>query len=402
LNTLVIVALVYIGLIFGRPPWIQLDRTGIALLGAIALFGFQKISLPEAIQSIDFPTILLLFSMMVISAQLRLGGFYSAVVQKVTDLSFSPGQLLGITILVAGLLSAVLTNDVVCFAIAPVLLAGTVNRGLNPIPFLLGLACAANVGSAATILGNPQNILIGQSLKLSFSKFLWQCGVPALVGLVVTWGVIWFVYRRSMTGSFKIARVYYPPFNPWQSAKGLIVITVAVLAFFYSEIPREIIAISAAGLLLMSRRLHSREVLELVDWHLLILFLSLFVVHRALEDTAAVPMLVEAARQNGVHLSDPATLFVLSPVLSNLVSNVPAVMLLLPFARIHESAPAALALSSTLAGNLLLIGSIANLIVLDQAKRMGVSISWKEHAKVGVPVTVFSLALAAMWLWVVF
>jgi Na+/H+ antiporter NhaD/arsenite permease-like protein len=401
MDILIIFGLTYAGLIFGRLPWIQLDRTGIALVGAIAMLVFRGISLQEAVRAVDFPTVLLLFAMMVISAQLRLAGFYSAVTRKVVALRMSPGRLLGVTIFVSGFLSAALTNDVVCLAIAPILLVGTAQRGWNPVPFLLGLACASNIGSAATIIGNPQNILIGQALDLSFSRFLLECGIPSLAGLGVAWALLYAHYRRSFSGSVTVPRAYEPAFSAWQSTKGLGIATVAVIAFFFSELPREIIALTAAGVLLMSRRLRSRDVMELVDWHLLVLFVSLFIINRTVQDTSLIPRVMEALTRRGVDPASPGPLFVISPLLSNLVSNVPAVMFLLPFAQGHKLSPAALALSSTLAGNLLIIGSIANIIVVEQSKRLGVPIGWKEHARVGLPVTVFTLLLAAAWLWAI-
>lgn len=176
-----------------------------------------------------------------------------------------------------------------------------------------------------------------------------------------------------------------------------LLLAALVLAFLFAPWPREVLALGAAGLLLASRRMASREILGLVDWHLLVLFAGLFVVNGALEASGAPASALAALRGAGIALEEPAWLFGASALLSNLVSNVPAVMLLLPAAT-HPLAGATLALSSTLAGNLLLVGSIANLIVAEQAGRLGVAIDWRTHARVGVPVTLATLALAAAWL----
>ncbi len=159
--------------------------------------------------------------------------------------------------------------------------------------------------------------------------------------------------------------------------------------------PREVLALTAAGVLLTSRRFASRDILGLVDWQLLVLFFGLFVVNHALAASGMLTQAIQAADAVGIPLMHPAWLFALTAVLSNVVSNVPAVMLLLPMS-VH---PLAGALASTLAGNLLLVGSIANIIVVDQAARFGVHISWREHAGVGTPVTLLTLALATLWLW---
>jgi Na+/H+ antiporter NhaD/arsenite permease-like protein len=171
-------------------------------------------------------------------------------------------------------------------------------------------------------------------------------------------------------------------------------------AFLFTDWPRELVALAAAALLLASRRTASRQLLDLVDWQLLLLFMGLFVVHQALAASDLPARSLNTLAAYGIDITRPAWLFGLAAVLSNLVSNVPAVMLLLPAAK-HPVAGALLALASTLAGNLLVIGSIANIIVVDQAARLGVPLGWREHARIGVPVTLLSLAITAGWLWLV-
>jgi Na+/H+ antiporter NhaD/arsenite permease-like protein len=383
-------------MILGRLPRLQLDRTGIALLGTLVLLAVGAVSLDSAKAAIDTATLALLFAFMVLSAQLRLGGFYTRVVRGVTARDLAPEGLLAAILLTTGLLSAVFTNDVVCLAVAPLVIEACALRGLAPVPFLLGVACAANVGSAATLIGNPQNILIGERLGLSFSTYLIDAGLPALLGIAAIWLVIVRLYR----GKFVAATVGRPienenatPWNAWQSTKGLLVTGALLAAFLFTDWPRALVALAGAGTLLCSRKMHSRQMLGLVDWQLLVLFAGLFVVNHALEGTGAMGDTIATLRTNGIDARDPRWLFALIVVLSNLVSNVPAVMLLLPLAE-HPAAGSVLALASTLAGNLLIVGSIANIIVVDAAGRHGVAIGWREHARVGVPVTIATLAIA--------
>jgi Na+/H+ antiporter NhaD/arsenite permease-like protein len=389
---------VYAGMILGGLPRLALDRTGVALLGAIVLVAGGDLSLEEAAGAVDAPTLALLFGLMIVSAQFRLGGFYTHVTRRLAAHRASPEALLAALVATAGVLSALLANDIVCLAMAPILVEVCSRRRLDPVPFLLALACASNVGSAATLIGNPQNMLIGETLRLSFAGYLADALVPSVLGLAATWAILARQWRGRFERETPLPEVHAPAFDRWQSTKGILVLSGVVIAFLVTEIPRDHVALAAAGVLLLSRRMASSRVLGLVDWELLVLFFGLFVVNRAFEETGLLARALESLAASGLDLSRPDLLFTTTVVLSNLVSNVPAVMLLLPVARPPEGG-AILALASTLAGNLLLVGSIANLIVVDQARRLGVGIGWATHARAGVPVTLATLAIAAGWLW---
>lgn len=401
-----IFATVYLGMFLGGLPRLKLDRSGVALLGAIAVMALTGLPLQDAAQAVDLPTIVLLFAFMVVSAQMRLGGFYTEVTRRVGGLALSRRGLLAALIAVAGGLSAVFSNDIICLAMTPVVARLCLQRGLNPVPFLIGLACAANIGSAATLIGNPQNMLIGSVLQLPFGGYVRQALGPVVLGLGFLW--LWLAYGPgSRTGASELARPVAvpvpledaPAFDRWQTAKGLSVAGVLLLVFLFTDWPRDVAALVGAGVLLLSRRLHSSQVMGFVDWQLLLLFMGLFVVNHAFEQTGLATEAVAWLAAQGVHLSDPGALLVLGAALSNLVSNVPAVMLLLPHLGANASeAGVMLALVSTFAGNLLLVGSIANLIVVDLAAKQGIAMDWKQHALTGIPVTLGSLAVVWGWM----
>ena len=400
LAVVAIFGVVYLGMLLGGLPRLRLDRTGVALLGAIAIVAVGELSLEQAAAGVHLPTILLLFSFMVISAQMRLGGFYAALTRRIVALPLAPPMLLGVVIVAAGALSAVFSNDIVCLAMAPVLVHACLGRRLDPVPFLLALACASNIGSAATLIGNPQNMLIGEVLALDFTAFLRDTAWPVAASL----GLLWVMLHRSARPVPRSLPApgddEAPPFDRWQTAKGLIVVAALVLVFLATDWPRDVAALVGAGVLLLSQRFHSSQVMGLIDWELLVLFIGLFVVNHALAHTGVTAQTVAWLQAQGVHLGEPGPLFGVTLLLSNLVSNVPAVMLLLPVVEGQppHAAGLTLALVSTLAGNLLIVGSIANIIVVDAARRQGVHIDWWRHARTGVPVTLATLAIAAVWL----
>ncbi|MEW6165922.1 MAG: anion transporter [Pseudomonadota bacterium] len=397
-----IFAVVYVGMFLGGLPRLRLDRAGVALLGAIGVIGIGAVDTEEAARSVDLPTILLLFAFMVVSAQMRLGGFYTAVTRRVAALPHSPAGLLGALLAVAAALAAVFSNDIVCLAMTPVVARICLQRRLPPLPFLVGLACAANIGSAATLIGNPQNMLIGSVLRLDFAAYAARALPPVLLSLGVLWAFLAWRLRHAPAAATPAALPPddAPAFDRWQTVKGLTVATALLLVFLCTDWPREVAALVGAGVLLLSRRFHSSHVLGFVDWELLVLFIGLFVVNHAFETTGLAAQAVGWLAAQGVHLAEPGPLFVAALGLSNLVSNVPAVMLLMP----HLSDPGGpesatlLALVSTFAGNLLLVGSIANLIVVDLAKKSGIGIDWRDHARIGVPATLATLAIVWLWL----
>jgi Na+/H+ antiporter NhaD/arsenite permease-like protein len=398
---LILFVLTYLGLALGRIPPLRLDRTGFAILGAVAFLATGAISVEEAKAAVDAPTLAVLFGMMLLSAQYRLSGLYTVIGERLSRVE-SPRRLLLGTILVTAALSAVLTNDVVCFALTPLLLGSLLAAGRPPLPYLLAIACASNIGSALTPIGNPQNILIAQSLGLPFLPFVLACAVPVVLSLAV----LYLLAARTLAvpSSLPAAPVEIGsaavPLDRWQATKAVL-LTAAVIALFLSPVPAPLTALGLVGIVLTSRRMHTRDVLSLVDWHLLALFIGLFIVVRGFEISGWTEAARDALAAAGADLSEPEVLVPGVALLGNLVGNVPAVMLMLPFVGREPVTGFALALASTFAGNAVLVGSIANLIVAEQAERLGVRITFRDHLRLGLPVTLISLALAvaAMALW---
>ncbi|MFV3074267.1 SLC13 family permease [Niveispirillum fermenti] len=397
---LAIFVLVYLGMAIGRFPGLQIDRTGIALLGAVILALAGAMPADALGAAVDYPTLFILLGLMILSAQFELAGFYGWCAIRLAQTAHGPVALLALVVAVGGGLSAVLANDVVVFAMTPLLCAGLAARGLDARPYLIALAGAANAGSAATIIGNPQNILIGQLGRLDFWPFLAACGVPALLGMVCVFATVAWVWR----GRLELLRTAPLPLAPpdldlWHLKKALLA-TVALLVFFATPLPQEEGVLAVAAAMLVSRRFASRRMLGLVDWHLLVLFAALFVVTAALARTGLPGDLVQRLADGGWPLDRLSVLAPLSLVASNSIGNVPAVLLLMQvWPSPPEGALYALAVLSTLSGNLLLLGSLANLIVVERAAASGVRLGFADHARCGIPMTLASLVLAIGWLW---
>jgi Na+/H+ antiporter NhaD/arsenite permease-like protein len=393
-----IFALTYVGMALGRFPGLRLDRAGIGLLAAIAVCASGLVPSARILPAIDFPTLLILFVLMLVSGKLGVSGFYDLCAYRIGRAALSPTALLALVVGVTGGLSALLTNDVVVFALTPLLVHGIRQRGLDPRPYLIAMAGASNAGSAATVIGNPQNVLIAQVGKLSFLPFLAACGVPALLGLGSVFAVVWLVWRKRLVAGDELTPVPAPAVDRrhmlkgWAAVVGIIVVLIAPVHHLAG-------VTGIAGLLLLSRRIETRRMLGLVDWPLLVLFTCLFIVTDALASTG---LPARAVADLGAHGLLPDRLAVLAPVTlvgSNTIGNVPLVTLLLAsWPGIPASALYALAALSTLAGNLLILGSIANIIVVERAQGVGVRLGFRDHAACGVPMTLVSLALAAAWL----
>jgi Na+/H+ antiporter NhaD/arsenite permease-like protein len=393
---------VYIGMILGTLPGLKVNRAAIALLGAIALLATGRIDQPEAVASINFGTIGLLFGLMIVAANFDLSGLYTLLSERLTLLAMGPRAFLALVVALCGFTAAVLTNDVIAVALAPVLLNLCIARKLNPIPYLLALACSVNAGAIATIIGSPQNMLIGQHFGLSFTGFMLYTAVPALVSLTIVWAVIALQYQ----GAWQLAadvHAKHPkerPFDRWEAIKGVLVVAVLVAVFVLTDWPRSQVALAAGGIVLANAHFKSRRMLHRVDWELLMLFIGLFIVNGALHGTGLPQTWIDDLRADGFALEHPGVLYLVTAVLSDVVSNVPCVMLLLPFASEPFAGPV-MAVASGLSSNLVIIGSLASIIVVDAAAKGGLHISFWDFARTGIPITLTSMLIAAGWLWLV-
>jgi Na+/H+ antiporter NhaD/arsenite permease-like protein len=404
--TVLIFLLVYIALGFGHLPGFRVDRTGAAIVGAMAMMSAGRIGPQAAWDAIDYRTVGLLFGLMVVSAAFVVSGFYAWTATRVAMLNVRPPLLLAILVSVAGLLSSVLTNDVVVVAMTPLLVDITLSRRLNPAPFLLAFCFAANTGSAGTIIGSPQNMIAAQGLGLSFTGFIRVAALPALASLPIVWAVVALVYRNrwhaaGSSTSGETGRLEPVAVDHWETAKAGLVTVAVILAFVFSNWPRELIALSAAGLLLINRKLASSDMLKHIDGDLLLLLMGLFVVNAALATTHLPQQLLTDLRGAGLDLNQPLWLFLVVSALSNLVGNNPAVMLLVPYldaGASRDALGAALALGTGFSSNLIVFGSLAGIIVVEEAAKRGVKISFGEFARAGVPVAIACMAVAAVWI----
>ncbi|MBI5121050.1 MAG: anion transporter [Rhodospirillales bacterium] len=398
---LLVFLVTYLGMALGRAPGLKIDRTGIALMAAVVLLAVGAVPVDSLGLRIDLSTLLLLFGLMIISAQFQGAGFYRYAAARITAAQGHPALLLALTVAVAGGLSALLANDIVVFAMAPILAVGTRERGLDPRPFLIALAGAANAGSAITVIGNPQNILIGQMGGLDFWRFMAVCAAPGLLALICVFAVTWVGWRGSLAHQTREALPPPEPALRWSTIKGLLSVLLLIAAFA-TPFPRELAALAIAAHLLASRKMSSRDMIGAVDWHLLLLIACLFVVTSAFAELDIAASGVALLKDQGWRLESLSVMTPLLLALSNSIGNVPAVILLLSLFGLPEAGTLhGMALISTLSGNLLLTGSLANIIVAERAQSVGVRLGFLDHAKSGIPMTLLSLALAIGWLWVI-
>jgi Na+/H+ antiporter NhaD/arsenite permease-like protein len=338
--------------------------------------------------------------MMVINVHLRLAGFFRFVNSRTLRLARSPRTLLALVIFSSGILSAIFLNDPICLMVTPLVVDITRRLERDPVPYLIGLGTAANVGSVATITGNPQNLIIGQASGIPYLTFAAYLTPIALIGLVICWGVIVLLYPAEFRGA--LPHIELPPPRPYTPLlRRILLITLALMIAFVVGVPVVTAACVAAGLLLISR-LRPEKLLAL-DWDLLAFFAGLFVVTGAIEVTGLSDLLFEAVAPI---LQSSITAFTLvTAALSNIVSNVPAVLLLrteIPDFPNPEQAWLTLAMASTLAGNLTLLGSAATLIVAEVARQHGARLDFMPFLRAGIPITILTLIVGVLWLEFVF
>ncbi|MGF1991144.1 MAG: anion transporter [Nostoc sp. ZfuVER08] len=386
-----VLGLTYLGLALGYIPGLRMNRATIALVGSAFLIALGVLNLQQAWQAIDANTIVFLLSMMVVNANLSYAGFFRRSLSVILNVTRSPLGLLIALTFGSGILSAFFLNDTLALIFTPLTLSLTQTLGLNPIPYLLAIAGATNIGSVATLSGNPQNILIGSFSGIPYLDFLRVLAPVALLGLVVQLGLLWLLYPdvRSIKACQVLPttnqRIFKPLFNK------TLVITAGLLIAFTIGLPLAESALVAASLLLITRRVKPQRILQKVDWNLLVMFSGLFILTRVTQKLNLLQPFTHAVNSAGSFLG-------VTVVLSNLISNVPAVLLLHPLIPQGDTKYwLLLAAGSTLAGNLTLFGSVANLIVVEAAADLGYKLTFWEHLRFGVPVTLSTLLLTYLW-----
>ena len=392
----VIFAASYLALAIGKIPGLSIDRAGVALVGAGLMVASGALSLEDAYKAIDLDTITLLLGMMIVVASLRLSGFFALATIWVMDHARRPIVLLCAITATSGIFSAFLVNDAICLVLAPLVLEFSTRMGRKPVPYLLAVAMASNVGSTATITGNPQNIMIGSFSQIPYATFALALSPVALIGLVITVGLVALFHREEFAGGARVTAVR-PNIhvNRVLVARALLATAAMVALFFAGQAPAKA-AIIIGGLLLLTRRVKSERVYAEIDWSLLLMFAGLFIIVAGAQRALLTPDMVASVGR--MHLDQVPILSAVTAVLSNLVSNVPAVLMMKPFVK-SDTAWLTVAMASTLAGNFTILGSIANLIVVQKAAARGVVISFWDYFRVGAPLTVITLVIGTFWLW---
>lgn len=396
---ILIVGFTYIGIAIGRIPKFRTNRTTISLMGVGLLVLVNQVSIDDFVSFIDMDTIILLFAMMIINANLRLAGFFQFAAGQIIKFARSPKILLILVIFLSATLSAIFLNDTICLMMTPFIIDITQSLKRNPIPYLIGLTTAANIGSTATLTGNPQNMIIGIASGISYFDFLIALAPIAILGSLSVFLILVLLYRKEFgDGTFEIqdekrVRIYKPLFT-----KSLMIILGLLFAFLLG-VPVSTAAFIAAAILLLTRRLSPNKVFAEFNWGLLVFFSSLFILTGVLNRTGFIQSLF-----SNLSLADrmnPTNLTISSAILSNLVSNVPAVLLMKQIiTQLPNQIPSWLTLASaaTLAGNLTLLGSVANLIVAEIARNRNVNLSFWEYTRSGFFITVSTLVIH--WVWV--
>jgi Na+/H+ antiporter NhaD/arsenite permease-like protein len=392
----------YLVFALGKFPWMRIDRPGAAIVGAVLMVAFGIVGAREALASVDFATVVLLFAMMLIVGSLRLAGFFRWITDWIIA-RLHPQHLLPTVIFTSGLLSAFLVNDIVCLVMTPFVLHVARVLRRPPVPYVIAVATASNIGSTATITGNPQNMLIGSLSGIPYATFLFRLAPVAIIGLFINWALIHWIYLRGAIDRVAVAPALatselgqHEPIR-----KKPVVVLAVVLVGFLAGVPPAMMAAVGAALLLITRTVDPRRLYDEVDWGLLVFFVGLFIIVGGADRAGLTAQLLHPIQTWNLHR---IPIFVGSTaVLSNIVSNVPAVMLLrtiVPGFPDPQLGWVVLAMASTLAGNLTITGSVANIIVVERAAAENVHVGFREYFRVGAPLTVGTLIVGSLWLWV--
>ncbi|HEX2934704.1 MAG TPA: anion transporter [Bacteroidales bacterium] len=406
LTALIIFVITYIGIIFTRFPKINIDRPSAAFFGAVAMIVFGVMSFEDAVKAVDYNTIALLLGMMIIISTLQLDGFFSLIAEKTLSWSRTPFRLLVFITFVTGIASAFLVNDAVVLLFTPVIIAICRTSGLNPIPYLMAEILSSNIGSAMTITGNPQNMLIGINSGIDYATFFGKLLPISILGMVVIVFVVRWLYRSQFDRNAVIPAATHEFEYKFNSMKFSVPIFIGVIVMFFLgkllNLSIPVIALVGASLVLIFGRVRPSEVIKNVDWVLLLFFASLFIVVEGAVKAGLMSSFIQSHGLTG-NLGGIAKMHGLSLFMSQIVSNVPYTVMMLPVLKSANSEILwlSLASASTLAGNATIIGAMANLIVIESAEKHGIKIKFFEFFKVGIVVTVLSFVISMVVLWMI-
>jgi Na+/H+ antiporter NhaD/arsenite permease-like protein len=364
------------------------------LLGAVLMVALGVMTPEQACRAVDYDTLVLLLGMMLISAHLYLAGFFEWAADKILAFAKTPQQLLLYLIVASGILSASLVNDTVCLVLTPLVVAVIVRGKLPLLPHLLALATGANIGSVTTLVGNPQNMIIGHLSQIPFLRFSASLLPAAATGLAIDYAILSISFRKVLGAA--IIHRDEAPLHSLDRKLAAITGAVLTLVFLGFMLGSNLAWTALAGgtLLMMLVRRDTRETLKLVDWHLLVFFAALFVVVEGLNSTGLPDQIYR--RLQGVFDAGSTTqawnLTWFSAVGSNVFSNVPFVLVagkwIANFVQ-PELMWKVLALATTFAGNLTILGSVANIIVVESARKH-IEIGFWDYAKYGIPITILT------------
>ena len=400
-TAVIIFIITFLGIIYTRLPKVNIDRPSAAFFGAVAMILFGVLTFEEAVLAIDFNTIALLLGMMIIIVVLELDGFFTFIAEKTISLSKSRNQLLIIIVFVTGIASAFLVNDAVVLLFTPVIIQICRSAKLNPIPYLIAEILSSNVGSAMTITGNPQNILIGMQSGISYSKFLLHLLPVSFLGMILIIPLTKIFFRKEFkNGSQLVFEGNEFNYN-FQSMKFSVPIFLGIIILFFFhhtlDLSIPLIALAGASLILILGKIKPSKVIKEVDWVLLLFFAGLFIVVQGIEKVGILDQFIDNTPISN-NLEGIVSLHALSLVLSQIVSNVPYTILMLPILKSASSDLLWLSLASaaTLAGNATIIGAVANLIVIEVARKYDIEIGFWQFFKIGFLITVITLLLSIL------
>lgn len=380
----------------------RLNRPASALLGAVAMVVCGVVRIEDAYRAVDWNTIVLLLGMMLLSSYLQLAGFFELAADWILLRARTPQRLLLMLVFASGILSALLVNDTICLMMTPLVVTVIVRGRLPLLPYLMALATSANIGSVMTLTGNPQNMIIGSFSGIPYARFLLSLAPAALICLTLDYFILLWGFRRVLAGaSIETAAIAPTQINRPLLVKTLACLLAVTLAFFFdAPIRRHFglnvawIALAGASVAMVLARVDTHQVLKLVDWHLLLFFAALFVVIEGLRETQLPEHIYQALR--GVFgettTAQAWNLTWFSVAGSNVFSNVPFVLVAGQWMRNFiepELMWKVLALSTTFAGNLTILGSVANVIVVESAKPH-IEVGFWDYARLGIPITIIT------------